>query len=335
MELSQKKRHLMYYSTSIRLINRRAKNYKKYHPLFYVPNFAKHIIPKIDKEAVFLGWGYKKSGLEAKEMPKYLLLEDGFIRSVGLGVEGYPAFSIVEDEKGMHYDASIATTIEDILNTYDFKKDTNLMQLANDAIELIKQYKISKYNLSEMKLPENVKIKGKKILIIAQTAGDNSLKYGRAYEFEPKDIIISALEENPNATVFVKIHPDVLSGKRKSSIDVELAKKYCKVITQNTNPIMLLEEFDKIYTQTSQMGFEAALLGKEVITFGMPFYASWGITKDKLNEKRRKRILSYDEVFAAAYILYSKYYNPYEKRECDIIETIETIYKKRKELLGA
>ena len=320
----------MYYSTSVRLINRRAKNYKKYHPLFYVPNFTKHLIPKIDKDAVFLGWGYKKSGLEAKEMPKYLLLEDGFIRSVGLGVEGYPAFSIVEDEKGMHYDAKKETTIENILNNYDFENDKKLLSLANDAIELIKKYKISKYNLSEMKLPKNVKRKGKKVLIIAQTAGDDSLRYGRAYEFKPRDIILNALEENPGAKIYVKIHPDVLTGKRKSSIDIELAKKYCMIITENTNPIMLLEEFDKVYTQTSQMGFEAAFLGKEVITFGMPFYAGWGITKDKLTEKRRKRKLTPLKIFAAAYILYSKYYNPYEKRECDIIETIETIYKKRK-----
>ena len=325
----------MFYSTSIRLINRRAKNYKKYRPIAYVPNFAKKIIPLIDKNAVFLGWGYKKSGLEAMEMPKWLLLEDGFIRSVGLGVHGYYAFSIVEDDAGMHYDASKETRIEKILKTYDFKNDEKLLNKAKEAIELIKKYKISKYNLSPLTLPESIKkSKKKKVLIIAQTAGDNSLVYGRAYEFQPKDIILSALEENEGADVFVKVHPDVLTGKRKSSIDVELAKKYCKVITKNSNPIMLLEEFDKIYTQTSQMGFEAAFLGKEVITLGMPFYAGWGITQDKLTNNRRKRKLTPLEIFAGAYILYSSYYNPYEKRECDIIEAIETIYKKRKEILG-
>jgi len=324
----------MYYSTSIRLILRRAKHFKKYHPLRYVPNFAKNIIPKIDKKAIFLGWGYKKSGLEAMQMPKWLLIEDGFIRSIGLGVEGYPAFSIVEDDAGMHYDANKETKIEKLLKTYDFKNNKKLLKTAQDAIELIKKYKISKYNLSSLTIPQKVKTKGKKVLIIAQTAGDNSLVYGRADEFSPKDIILSALEENPNSKVFVKIHPDALSGKRKSSIDINLAKKYCEVITQNTNPIMLLEEFDKIYTQTSQMGFEAALLGKEVVTFGMPFYAGWGVTKDKLKNDRRNRKLTPLEIFAAAYILYSKYYNPYTKKECDIIETIETIYKKRKEILG-
>ena len=319
----------MYYSTSIRLIKRRAKNYKKYHLLIYIPNSLKKLA-LLDKNAVFLGWGYKKSGLEAMQMPKYLLLEDGFIRSVGLGVEGYPAFSIVEDKNGMHYDAFKNTTIQQILNNYDFKKDEKLLTLAKDAIELIKKYKISKYNLNEMKIPESVKnSKKEKVLIIAQTAGDNSLKYGRAYEFSPKDIILSALEENPGKDIFVKIHPDVLSGKRKSSIDVDLAKKYCKVLTENTNPILLLEEFDKVYTQTSQMGFEAAFLGKKVVTFGMPFYAGWGITTDKLKNNNRKRELTPIEIFAGAYILYSKYYNPYEKRECNIIETIEEINKRR------
>ncbi len=323
----------MYYSTSIRLILRRARQYKEFENIKYAPPVLRNLIPKLDKNAVFIGWGYKKSGLEAMSMPKWILIEDGFIRSVGLGVEGYPAFSIVIDDKGMHYDAGKETRIENILNTYDFN-DKKLMQKADEAIELIKKYKISKYNLSSLTLPENVKNKkGKKILIIAQTAGDNSLKYGRAYEFKPKDIILSALEENPGAEVFVKIHPDALSGKRESSIDVELAKKYCNVITQNSNPIMLLEEFDKVYTQTSQMGFEAALLGKEVVTFGMPFYAGWGVTEDKLTEKRRKRKLTPKEIFAAAYILYSRYYTPYAKRECDIIETIEEIKKQRDKIV--
>jgi len=322
----------MYYSTSIRLINRRAKHYSKYRPLLYVPNFLKKGVEFFDKDAVFLGWGYKKSGLEAMQTKKCLLLEDGFIRSVGLGVEGYPAFSIVEDDSGMHYDAFKETRIERLLNSYDF--DNEILNLADEAIELLKKYKISKYNLSPMLLPQKVKdTKGEKILIIAQTAGDNSLKYGRAYEFEPKDIILSALEENPNSTVFVKVHPDVLTGKRESSIDIDLATKYCEVITENTNPLMLIEEFDKVYTQTSQMGFEALLFDKHVVTFGMPFYSGWGITDDRLINERRKRKLTFKEVFAAAYILYSKYYNPYKKRECDIIETIEEINYQKNLLL--
>ena len=57
----------------------------------------------------------------------------------------------------------------------------------------------------------------------------------------------------------------------------------------------------------------------------MPFYARWGITDDRVKCDRRKRKLSIEEVFAAAYILYTRYVNPYSKKEIDIIETINTI----------
>ena len=73
------------------------------------------------------------------------------------------------------------------------------------------------------------------------------------------------------------------------------------------------------------MGFEALLVGCECVCFGMPFYAGWGITDDRLTCDRRKRKLSVEEVFAGAYILYTRYVNPYSKKEIDIIETIETI----------
>jgi capsular polysaccharide export protein len=314
----------MYYSTSTRLLKRRAKKYEKYKNAKYVPSFLKNIIPKIDKDAIFLGWGYQNSGFDAMQMPKWILLEDGFIRSVGLGVEGYPAFSIVEDDMGMHYDANRFTRIEKILKETNFSNE--LIEKAKEAIKLIKKYKISKYNLSPMKLPKLSS--KKKVLVIAQTANDNSLKYSRALEFSPEAMIKAALEEN-EAEVYVKIHPDVLSGKKKSSIDLDLAKKYCKVITDNVNPILLLEEFDKIYTQSSQMGFEAILLDKEVVLFGLPFYAGWGLSDDRIKCKKRNRKLTKEEVFAGAYILYSKYYNPYAKRECDIIETIEEIKEQR------
>ncbi len=73
------------------------------------------------------------------------------------------------------------------------------------------------------------------------------------------------------------------------------------------------------------MGFEALLLGKECVCFGMPFYAGWGVTHDKLTCKRRIAKRSVEEVFAAAYILYARYVDPYEKKKIDIIGAIEKI----------
>ena len=53
------------------------------------------------------------------------------------------------------------------------------------------------------------------------------------------------------------------------------------------------------------MGFEALILGCECVVFGMPFYAGWGLTDDRVFCVRSKKKLSLTEVFAASYILYN------------------------------
>jgi len=142
-------------------------------------------------------------------------------------------------------------------------------------------------------------------------------------------MVRDAVSQNPDAEVYLKVHPDVLAGKKASNVDVAFAKEHCKIITENVNPVVLLEAFEKVYTQTSQMGFEALLLDKKVHLYGMPFYAGWGLANEELgmrNEEprqeyieqalqRRKRQLTVEEVFAGA---------------CDICEVIEEIVHKRR-----
>jgi len=280
----------------------------------------------------YVGWGRKPSGLKAISLAKehhssFLLLEDGFIRSIGLGVENWESFSVVEDDIGIYYDATAPSRLENILQKHNFAQEE--LSLAKEAIQLIKKYKISKYNNSSLKLPKFLETDSKKILIIAQTKGDLSLKYGLATQFDSKQMIQDAIKENPNAEIFLKIHPDVLSGKKESNIDIDFAKQHCTVITQNINPIVLLEKFEKVYTQTSQMGFEALLLDKDVYLYGAPFYAGWGLTNDKVQVQRRTRNITLEEIFAGAYILYTKYYNPYAQKETNIIDTIKTIVSYR------
>ena len=54
------------------------------------------------------------------------------------------------------------------------------------------------------------------------------------------------------------------------------------------HPVRLLEKAEAVYCVTSQMGFEALLWGKPVRTFGMPFYAGWGLTQDELPSPARR-----------------------------------------------
>ncbi|ENE2243788.1 capsular polysaccharide biosynthesis protein [Campylobacter jejuni] len=285
---------------------------------------------KIKKDDLFFGWGRKKSGLKAmnlakKYKAKFILLEDGFIRSLNLGVENSPSFSMVKDDIGIYYDATMPSKLENLLNTCEFK-DEEIKQ-AKKAIELIKKYKISKYN-NNLDIPDDYFQKDeKRVLIITQTANDASLEFGLAKGFKTVDMIKDAIKENPKSKIYIKIHPDVLSGKKQSDLDINSLPKECILITENFNPIALLEFFDKVYTKTSGMGFEALMQGCECVCYGMPFYAGWGLTKDKLECKRRMQKRSLEEVFYAAYILYSEYFNPYLNQESNIFDTIQTLAK--------
>ncbi|WP_273213152.1 galactosyltransferase-related protein [Helicobacter rodentium] len=285
---------------------------------------------KITKDSAFYGWGRKKTGFNAialaqKYHCKFVLLEDGFIRSFDLGVKGASSFSLVQDEVGIYYDATRPSALENLLNTYDFQRNSALLDTAREAMRWIVQHNISKYNCTQ-DVPQGYFDSNKeRVLIIAQTHKDSSLLYGYGEKFSTKEMIESAHLENPNAKIYLKIHPDVLSGKRQSDIEPHEIPPFCQVITEDFNPLSLLKFFAKVYTKTSQMGFEALLVGCECVCYGMPFYAGWGLTIDKQTCVRRNRKLSLEEVFAASYILYTQYYNPIYQRKSDIMDTLRTI----------
>lgn len=61
--------------------------------------------------------------LAKKHKAKFILLEDGFIRSLNLGVENSPSFSMVKDDIGIYYDGTMPSKLENLLNTYEFKDE--------------------------------------------------------------------------------------------------------------------------------------------------------------------------------------------------------------------
>lgn len=272
------------------------------------------------------GWGMKPSALKALEISNkynipYLALEDGFIRSIGLGVEGSAPFSICIDDIGIYYDATRPSRLEHILNS-DGWESQSLQKKANLAITLIKQYDLSKYNHAPKVDQTFLKNIGKeKVLIVDQTLGDMSITLGMANKESFAKMFRKAKEDNPNADIYVKIHPDVISGKKKGNINSKMLKEAI-ILDLDCNPLSLLKHMDKVYVVTSQLGFEALLLNKEVHCFGMPFYAGWGLTIDQLKIDRRKKVRSFLEVFAAAYLLYPRYINPESGLSGDIFDVI-------------
>ena len=106
----------------------------------------------------------------------------------------------------------------------------------------------------------------------------------------------------------IKTHPDVSAGRKRGFLTGAVPGAI--VLADAIDPWRLLEAARAVFTVTSMLGFEALLAGREVHTFGMPFYAGWGLTIDAQTLARRTARPSLDALFAAAYLSYPVYYDP-------------------------
>ena len=167
------------------------------------------------------------------------------------------------------------------------------------------------------------------MLVVDQTRGDLSIECGLADESSFQRMLDAALAENPDAEVLVKVHPDVLAGKKAGYL-ADAAGDRVRLWAQPAAPLALLEHVDKVYVVTSQVGFEALLAGKPVVCFGVPFYAGWGLTEDRAEVPRRTARRSVEQVFAAAYLRYPRYRDPSTGEPCELERVLDHLELQRR-----
>ena len=106
-------------------------------------------------------------------------------------------------------------------------------------------------------------------------AGDLSIPGALASEADFIEMVETARRNHPTARLLLRTHPDTRLGKKRRARP-PAAGRCGGVIAEHCHPHALLSQVEAVYTVSSQMGFEALLLGKAVYCFGMPFYAGWG-----------------------------------------------------------
>ncbi|WP_079710622.1 capsular polysaccharide export protein, LipB/KpsS family [Paraliobacillus ryukyuensis] len=281
---------------------------------------------------VFIIWGYsifddKITAYAEKQGIDVYRIEDGFLRSKGLGSMHNLPFSLCLDKKGMYFDSRRPSDLEDILNNYSFDSNQELIRRAKDAIQSLNNLGISKYNHVDKKNAEEIygQKRKKRILVVGQVEDDASIKYGANLDWTNNKLVELAKQENEDAEIIYKPHPDVLFGRRKFQSNPEDVKHIAKVIEEPLSLADSLNTIDHVYTITSLSGFEALLRGIPVTTVGAPFYSGWGLTDDRQPVTRRKRTLTVAEVFAGAYILYPRYRNPITKKPITLENTISIL----------
>ncbi len=260
-------------------------------------------VEKIPEGAVVLVWG-ARSLVGLADGCIIVRLEDGFLRSVGLGAEFARPLSWVVDFNHLYFDATGPSRLESMLNTYKFSEQER--QRARNLLESIRESGITKYNTGglEWRRPEGKK---KIILVPGQVESDASIRLGSPETHSNIALLRQVRESNPDSWLIYKPHPDVAAGARKAGKNEASAHYWCDEVITDVAMESLLDSVDEVHTMTSLTGFEALIRNKPVTCYGLPFYAGWGLTTDKLTCKRRTRHLELTELAYAALVQYPFY----------------------------
>ena len=276
----------------------------------------------------------------AQTSSKIILSESGFLTTIKYYSRGinqilaHPEYSalisFVFDDQGVYFDARKTNHLEKMLNDKNLIITEEQKLRARTCIDKIVENHLTKYNNQPIFEPKIGRKGVKKVLVIDQSYGDASIRHGLACDETFTNMLNDAVKYNPNADIILKTHPDTKTGASGYYVNIK-PHDNIYLMTDPINPISLLKYVDEIYVCTSQFGFEALMCGKKVHVYGMPFYAGWGITDDRIKCKRRTNTRTLEEIFYIFYIMYTYYVNPDKKCRCEIEEAMDYLLKLRDE----
>ena len=238
-----------------------------------------------------------------------LEVEDGFLRSAGLGADCVPPLSISVDGDGVHFDPTRPSGIERLLQDGVFPAD--LVERAAALRQAIVAAGLSKYErgtVAALPRPGGVR---RHVLVPGQVEDDRAVTSGGALSSNLELLRRARAEAGPDAFLIYKPHPDVLAGHRKGLIAPADMATLADQVETAASMAALIAMVDELHVNSSLAGFEALLRGKPVTVHGVPFYAGWGLTTDRGPvPARRTARRTLDELVAAAYLLYPRYLDP-------------------------
>ena len=280
-----------------------------------------------------LAWGRRPSARRVERLAQRWQLpvwhlEDGLLRSLAKGRD-HPPLALLVDDLGVHFDATRPSRLEQRIAA---PLAPEQRRRARQIRQLWCDLRLSKLNpAQESPAPDQPFV-----LVVDQSAGDRSIALGQAGPQRFQQMLQEALRDHPDCTVVVKVHPDVIRGRARGHFHRrDLQHPRIQLCADGLHPAALLEQARAVYVVTSQMGFEALLWGKPVHCFGMPFYAGWGLTSDRLPAPSRRRPgIELEAVVHAALVAGTRCVDPHQHRPCSIEELMQAIGLQRQHQAG-
>ncbi|MFK7764494.1 MAG: capsular polysaccharide biosynthesis protein [Roseobacter sp.] len=271
-------------------------------------------------------WGNNPLSINGEVVPTdrksgMVRVEDAWLRSLFPGRSATAPVGLLIDETGAHYDATQPSDLETVLVTHPLD-DTALLDRARGSIERLKEAHLTKYSAVD---PQVAAPDPGYVLVIDQTEGDASVHACGADRNRFLEMLFVAQEEHPGAPILIKCHPETSQGFRGGYFSDADTNDRITLHTDAISPWPLLEGAIAVYTVSSQLGFEAIYAGHKPRVFGAPFYAGWGLTEDEFPVQRRQRRLSRAQLFAAAILIYPKWYDPFTDMLCSFETALENL----------
>lgn len=280
---------------------------------------------------LFVQWGLRANerAHEPLETARTLgrpvaVLEDGLIGPRGT--------ALILDDTTAHYDATIASRLERWLAA-DATLSADESARARRAIDLIVSHRLTAGNRTAP-LAAGIGTPGRrKVLVVDQPMSDPAVLHGLANEATFELMLQDVISSCADCDIIILQHPNPEKTENASyladnRLSVASGADNIHTLPFDINPYAVLDLVDEVFVVSSTVGFEALMAGKTVHCYGAPFYAGWGLTKDRLEVSRRNRSRTIEDVFHAAYIVHSRYYDPERDRAVELEEAIARLVEK-------
>jgi len=237
-----------------------------------------------------------------------LRMEDGFLRSRGLGASLVPPLSLVLDEPSLYFDARQAGRLDALIGAAG-RIPIGELRGSERLIRALQMQGLTKYNIggSAPEIPS-----GRRVLVAGQVEDDASVRYGAGDVRTNLDLLRRVREANPDSVILWKPHPDVEAGLRVGALEDADVRDLADVTLTGVGAAQALAVADEVWTMTSTLGFEALLRGVPVTCLGMPFYAGRGLTTDLVPRPahRERHDVTLAQLVHACLIAYPRYFHP-------------------------
>lgn len=263
---------------------------------------------KRSSETKLLLWGAAAGPVDP--LQQVVRVEDGFLRSSGLGAKFHRPLSWVLDDVGIYFDPRTPSRLESILEDGNFTQRE--MADTEQLLDFLRRHRLTKYNVAgEQVIWDSSLARGRKVILVpGQVEADASILCGSPEVRTNGELLRRVRAAEPEAFLIFKAHPDLVAGARHGHVMPPETDSLADLAVTDGNVLDWLELCDEVHTMTSTLGFESILRGVPVVTYGLPFYAGWGLTRDHLSCARRRRRLTVNELACGAMIRYPRYLNP-------------------------